>query len=360
MKTKAAVLASVLFAGCVGGATDSATSSKSQAVSGSIDSVHLPTTFLQNASAIHGEGALGDHGHHASFAHGVPNIDSIVNFTGSFSTPGVDGAGNPQTTWPFAMVGKDPARNEPTFFRTPIVPITVELLDSTGAVAQYNGMPLRFTPGGDTVDATIKSRGVSPGLLQLGHRSVHRPDDAHAVLDAVPAPPVQRPLSQRPVAAGPAGQDDPGAVRQLVLLHERGGSARSDRHRRGRVRNALFPPTATDTASILGALETGHQIHAVVVRPGMDDTARTESLTEVRQVLGLRIVGELGLLLSVEMVEVAEELVEAVHGRQILVAVAEVVLAELTGRVTVRFQRGRDGGVLRLQTYRRPPASPPW
>src|SRR4051794_3627085 len=86
----------------------------------------------------------------------------------------------------------------------------------------------------------------------------------------------------------------------------------------------------------------------------MDDTARTESLTEVRQVLGLRIIGELGLLLRVEMVEVAEELVEAVHRRQMLIAIAEVVLAELTGRITVRFQRGRDGGVLRLQTYRGP------
>ena len=35
----------------------------------------------------------------------------------------------------------------------------------------------------------------------------------------------------------------------------------------------------------------------------------------------------------VEVVEVAEELVEAVHGRQELVAVAQVVLAELAGGV---------------------------
>ena len=43
----------------------------------------------------------------------------------------------------------------------------------------------------------------------------------------------------------------------------------------------------------------------------------------------LRIVGVLGLLLRVEVVEVAEELVEAVIRRQHLVAVAQVVLAEL-------------------------------
>ena len=41
----------------------------------------------------------------------------------------------------------------------------------------------------------------------------------------------------------------------------------------------------------------------------------------------------LGLLLGVEVVEVAEELVEAVGRRKILVAVAEVVLAELAGGV---------------------------
>ena len=43
----------------------------------------------------------------------------------------------------------------------------------------------------------------------------------------------------------------------------------------------------------------------------------------------LRIVGVLRLLLGIEVIEVAEELVEAVVGRQELVLVAEMVLAEL-------------------------------
>src|SRR3569623_3137788 len=110
MKFKKVLLACVVLGGCVGGATDSATSTKSQAVSGSIDSVHLPTPFLQNANAIHGAGALGDHGHHAQFAHGVPNVDSIVNITGSFSPQGVNSLGNPQTDRPYSMVGRNPAR----------------------------------------------------------------------------------------------------------------------------------------------------------------------------------------------------------------------------------------------------------
>ena len=56
----------------------------------------------------------------------------------------------------------------------------------------------------------------------------------------------------------------------------------------------------------------------------------------------LRVVGVLRLLLGIEVVEVAEELVEAVHRRQELVAVAEMVLAELAGGVALRLQQLGD------------------
>ena len=71
-------------------------------------------------------------------------------------------------------------------------------------------------------------------------------------------------------------------------------------------------------------------LRSVRIRPAVQHAARTELLLE----LGiLRVVRVLRLLLGVQMVEVAEELVEAVDGRQELVAVAEVVLAELAGGV---------------------------
>ena len=44
----------------------------------------------------------------------------------------------------------------------------------------------------------------------------------------------------------------------------------------------------------------------------------------------------------VEVIEVAEELVEAVDGGQELIQIAEVVLAELAGGVALRFERGGD------------------
>ena len=61
--------------------------------------------------------------------------------------------------------------------------------------------------------------------------------------------------------------------------------------------------------------------------------------------LGGGVVGVLGLFLGVEVVQVPEELVEPVHRRQVLVAVAEVVLAELAGGVPERLQELGDGRV---------------
>ena len=48
----------------------------------------------------------------------------------------------------------------------------------------------------------------------------------------------------------------------------------------------------------------------------------------------LRIVRVRGVLHRVEVIQVAEEFVEAVDGRQELVEIAEVVLAELAGGVS--------------------------
>ncbi len=66
-------------------------------------------------------------------------------------------------------------------------------------------------------------------------------------------------------------------------------------------------------------------------------------LLEVREVLLRRIVVHLRLFLGVQVIEVAEELVEAVIGRQHVVEVAEVVLAELPGRIALVLEQRRDG-----------------
>ena len=98
-------------------------------------------------------------------------------------------------------------------------------------------------------------------------------------------------------------------------------------------RAGVLDPLPADTAEALVLRRV------VLVRcPGVDDASGPEALVEQREVLGGRPIRLLGLLLRVQVVEVAEELVEAVGRRQVLVQVAEVVLAELARRVPERLQ----------------------
>src|SRR5690606_28396883 len=76
----------------------------------------------------------------------------------------------------------------------------------------------------------------------------------------------------------------------------------------------------------------------LVGRTGMDDTAWAIVLAEVREVLFWEVVVHLRLFLGIEMIEIAEELIEAVIGRQHVIKVAEMVLAELAGGIALVLQ----------------------
>jgi len=66
-----------------------------------------------------------------------------------------------------------------------------------------------------------------------------------------------------------------------------------------------------------------------------------------------RVVRQLRLFLGVEVVQVAVEFVEAVDGRQELVPVAEVVLAELPGGVAERLEQPGDRRIFLTDAQRR-------
>ena len=121
------------------------------------------------------------------------------------------------------------------------------------------------------------------------------------------------------------------------------------------------PPEEERLVRLLGALHEiqrlrrhflVHGLHALAgeragvgdaaVRKAVDHPTRTELLLELR---ALRVVGILRFFLGVQVVEVAEELVEAVRRGQHLVAVAQVVLAELPGDVALRLEQRGDGRV---------------
>ncbi|MNM64891.1 hypothetical protein D3C81_763070 [compost metagenome] len=85
---------------------------------------------------------------------------------------------------------------------------------------------------------------------------------------------------------------------------------------------------------------------------GMDDPTRCGGLDKVRIIF--RPIGTLGFFLGIEVVQVAEELVKTVIARQELIAVTQMVLAELTGRIAPSLECLRNGNVARLQADWRP------
>ena len=104
-------------------------------------------------------------------------------------------------------------------------------------------------------------------------------------------------------------------------------------------RSGVLDPLLADLAP---ARIHGGIIH--VGRPRVDHVARTDHIQQL-----LRIAGVGRVFHRVEVIQVAEEFVEAMHRWQKFIFVAEVVLAELAGGVAHAFQRGGDGNCLRGQ-----------
>ena len=108
-----------------------------------------------------------------------------------------------------------------------------------------------------------------------------------------------------------------------------------------------FHPLRIERAGVLDLLladlaPARHLGRVVLVgRPAVDHVARADVVQQFLRIVGMRRVFH-----RIEVIEVAEELVEAVDGGQELVAVAEMVLAELAGGVALRFERRGDGAGL--------------
>jgi len=83
-----------------------------------------------SAGGIVGNGGSGG----GNSGSGVPGIDSLTNWTGSFTAPGYLPDGTPNSTWNFAMVGRPPERGDSTVINAPVIPVFVDLLGPDGRV----------------------------------------------------------------------------------------------------------------------------------------------------------------------------------------------------------------------------------
>ena len=86
----------------------------------------------------------------------------------------------------------------------------------------------------------------------------------------------------------------------------------------------------------------GARVLDLAVGKGVDYAAWPELLLEPGH---LRVVLVLGLLLGVEVIQVAQELVETVIGRQMFIPVSQVIFAELTGGITPGLEHLGDSDI---------------
>lgn len=91
-----------------------------------VQDIHHPIDFLNDDAGLAASNVTVDP------PGGVPNIDSVATFTGSFIGP--DGQGGARS-FPFSMMGNDPLQGHTTNIPTKIIAVDVVLLDQDGNVA---------------------------------------------------------------------------------------------------------------------------------------------------------------------------------------------------------------------------------
>ena len=107
-------------------------------------------------------GATKNAGIQAAVSSGIPGIDSIVNWSDQFVSPGFDSNGNPQSVWPYTMVGNSPQSGRGALIKAPVIPVTVQLLGPDGSVA------LTFGPDKKVIDEALASPEFVPNVYTNG------------------------------------------------------------------------------------------------------------------------------------------------------------------------------------------------
>ena len=234
---------------------------------GSIDDDQVPISFTLNKNphtlhtkfAADGGGVLGNRSNGS-----LLGIDSLSNWSSYFYYPGVDGNGFPQFTWQYTMVGHSPfatgnddENGGTTSIGAPVVPVNLDLRNFDGSPRFVGGKRL-FSDATQYVKPVLKS----PVFSNTFYTSSVVPTQ---FTDAV----------QRAEFINKAGDN------WHTLLRSRVETARTMVLIRGTYRfalnadgtccafvlidfgtfvNALFPATATDTTTVIGAAENAGDI----------------------------------------------------------------------------------------------------
>jgi hypothetical protein len=189
--------------------------------------------------------------------HGIPSIDSLLNFNGHYFADGFTGDGTFNTHWYFNTVGNPPQMHGTTTLNSPIVPVTLDLRKADGTPRFVNGQPLISRP-----DAFITPTLNSPVFQNADYSSSPVPtqitdavqraeyfsqekDDWHTLL--APSVKTGRTMVLNAGTYFFALNAD-GSCCEFVLIDA------------NTFVNALFPATADDTTTPVGAAENAGDI----------------------------------------------------------------------------------------------------
>jgi hypothetical protein len=235
---------------------------------GTVDDDVVPLSFMLKAtphtahagSIADGGGVLGNRSNGS-----LLGIDSLPNWSSYFYQPGVDGSGFPQFTWQYTMVGNSPfAKGEDgdgnggtTWIGAPIVPVNVDLRNFDGSPRFFLGKRL-FFDGTQYVAPVLSSPVFSKSSYTSSETPTqftdaiqraeffHKSDsDWHTLLRARVGTPRTMVLIR-------------GTYR--ILLNADGSCCAGVLIDLNTFVNALFPATATDTTTVIGAAENAGDI----------------------------------------------------------------------------------------------------
>lgn len=192
-------------------------------------------------------------------------VDSLPNWSGYFYEPGFDGSDFTQFTWPYTMVGRSPfssddeddRRGRSTTIGAPIVPVNLDLRNFDGSPRYFifpDGTrgPRMFLDATQYVPPVLKSPIFSNAFFTSSNKptqyndAVQRAtffsqadDNWHTILKPRVAPARTMVL----IRGTYSFSVNPDGTLRYVLVKD------------DTFVNALFPPTATDTSTVMGAAE---------------------------------------------------------------------------------------------------------
>lgn len=213
-----------------------------------------------NPRALRGRGSALTQNASATNFNSISGIDSLVNFTGDFDTPGFDPFGNPQTHWLWDMMGNPPEQGGLTTIDAPIIPVEVDLLDDNGDVRVINGHPLVYDPT-MFLDKVLKSPVFSKAKFSSSDKPTQITDAVqraeffnrmepnwHTLLT-----PIVRPKQVMRIPAG----------RYFFALNPDGSCCAFVLVDIDKFVDLLFPTTPTNTTTIIGAAEHSGAIRTI-------------------------------------------------------------------------------------------------